>query len=83
LRRGRLRVITLGRGYAWLDTGTYDSLIDASSFIKTIEERQGLKIGCVEEVAYNMGYISRNKLLKLAQSIPTGYGDYLKRIIRK
>jgi glucose-1-phosphate thymidylyltransferase len=83
LKKGKLKVITLGRGYAWLDTGTYDSLVDASSFIKTIEDRQGLKIGCVEEIAYNMGYISAKELLKIALRIPTGYGGYLKRVLKK
>jgi glucose-1-phosphate thymidylyltransferase len=81
LKRGRLEVKLLGRGYAWLDTGTYDSLIDASVFIKTIEERQGLKIGCIEEVAYRMGYINKKQLRGLAAKINTGYGDYLKRIL--
>ncbi|MCG8429645.1 MAG: glucose-1-phosphate thymidylyltransferase RfbA [Candidatus Omnitrophica bacterium] len=78
VRRGKLKVELLGRGYAWLDTGTYDSLIEASLFIKTIEERQGLKIGCIEEVAYRMGYINRRKLKQLASRIKTGYGDYLR-----
>jgi glucose-1-phosphate thymidylyltransferase len=82
LKRGQLRVKLLGRGYAWLDTGTYDSLIDSSMFIKTIEERQGLKVGCIEEVAYRMGYISLRQLDKLAQSIPTAYGAYLKGIVQ-
>ena len=70
----------LGRGYAWLDTGTYNSLIDASVFIKTIEERQGLKIGCIEEVAYRMGTIDKKQLQKLAKTISTSYGEYLKAI---
>ena len=78
VRRGKLKVELLGRGYAWLDTGTYDSLIEASLFIKTIEERQGLKIGCIEEVAYRRGYINRRKLKQLASRIKTGYGDYLR-----
>ena len=80
LKRGTLKAKMLGRGYAWLDTGTYNSLIDASVFIKTIEERQGLKIGCIEEVAYRMGYINRKKLQKLAKTINTSYGEYLKAI---
>lgn len=80
LKTGKLKVIPLSRGYAWLDTGTYDSLIEASMFIKTIEERQGLKIGCIEEVAYRMGYINRQDLGKLADGINTGYGEYLKRV---
>jgi len=77
IKKGKLKVQFLGRGHAWLDTGTLDSLIDASLFIKTIEERQGLKIGCPEEVAYRMGYIKRAELLKLAGNIPTSYGRYL------
>ena len=78
LKSHRLKVKFLNRGYAWLDTGTSDSLIDASLFIKAIEDRQGLKIGCVEEVAYRKGYISKKGLLSLAGKINTGYGDYLK-----
>ena len=78
IKKGKLKVQFLGRGHAWLDTGTPESLIDASVFIKTIEERQGLKIGCPEEVAYRMGYIKKAELLKLASSIPTHYGEYLK-----
>ena len=81
LRKGKLKVKLLGRGYAWLDTGTYDSLIDASIFIKTIEQRQGLKVGCIEEVAYRKGYIDKNQLRKLAKSINTSYGEYLKSIL--
>ena len=78
IKRGKLKAEFLGRGHAWLDTGTYESLIDASIFIKTIEERQGLKIGCIEEVAWRMGYIKKVQLLKLAGQIPTAYGQYLK-----
>jgi len=73
----------MGRGYAWLDTGTYDSLIDASLFIKTIEERQGLKIGCIEEVAYRMGFINAGQVKKLANQINTSYGEYLKKIVHE
>lgn len=83
LKREALTVHLLGRGHAWLDTGTYESLIDASIFIRTIESRQGLKIGCVEEIAYHMGYINAEQLGKLAEAIPTSYGDYLKDILRK
>ncbi|MFA5156112.1 MAG: glucose-1-phosphate thymidylyltransferase RfbA [Candidatus Omnitrophota bacterium] len=83
LKRGNLKIKMMGRGYAWLDTGTYDSLIDASLFIKTIEDRQGLKIGCVEEVAYRMGYIDRRKLAALAKQINTAYGEYLMRILKE
>ena len=82
LKKGTLNVKLLGRGYAWLDTGTYDSLIDASIFIRTIEARQGLKIGCIEEIAYRMGYINSEQLSKLAEEIKTNYGDYLKDIVQ-
>lgn len=81
LKKGKLKVKLLGRGYAWLDTGTYDSLIDSSIFIKTIEERQGLKVGCIEEIAYRLGYIDASRLAKIASMIPTEYGDYLRRIL--
>lgn len=80
LRQGKLKVKLLSRGFAWLDTGTHEALIDASLFIKTVEDRQGLKIGCIEEVAYRMGYIDKKQLQQLAMSINTEYGDYLKRI---
>ena len=80
LQQKKLKVKLLGRGYAWLDTGTYDSLIDASMFIKTVEERQGLKIACIEEIAYNMGYITRAQLAGLGREIRTSYGDYLQKI---
>lgn len=83
LKLKKLKVIFLGRGYAWLDTGTYDSLIEASLFIKTIEERQGLKIGCIEEVAYRMGFIDKKQLKKLAKEYNTSYGEYLLRIINE
>jgi len=83
LRRKELKVKLLGRGYAWLDTGTYDSLIDASMFIKTIEERQGLKIGCIEEIAYRMGYIGSKQLEELSKGINTSYGQYLRRILEE
>lgn len=80
LKKKQLKVTKLGRGFAWLDTGTYDSLIDSSTFIKTIEERQGLKVGCIEEIAYRMGHIDKKQLRRLADKIPTSYGDYLRRI---
>ena len=80
LRRGNLQVVPLSRGYAWLDTGTHDSLLDASSFIKTIEDRQGLKIGCLEEVAYRRGFIDERQLLKLADGFKSSYGEYLRNI---
>lgn len=81
MKKSQCHVEFLGRGMAWLDTGTYDSLMDAGLFIKIIEERQGLKIGCVEEIAYREGFINKNQLLKLAKEYKTSYGDYLKRII--
>jgi len=79
----KLKVVRLNRGYAWLDTGTYDSLIDASMFIKTIEERQGLKIGCIEEIAYRMGFIEASQVKKLASQINTSYGEYLLNILKE
>ncbi|MBU4202685.1 MAG: hypothetical protein KKD59_01825 [Acidobacteria bacterium] len=82
LKEKKLKVKLLSRGYAWLDTGTYDALIDASMFIKTVEERQGLKIGCIEEVSYRMGFINKKQLQNLANGINTDYGEYLKRICR-
>lgn len=78
LKKGKLNVVTLGRGYAWLDTGTFDSLLSAASFIKTIEERTGLKIACLEEIAYKMKFISKKQILKLADELKTSYGDYLR-----
>jgi glucose-1-phosphate thymidylyltransferase len=83
IKNGKLKVEYLGRGHAWLDTGTYESLINASVFIKTIEDRQGLKIGCIEEVAYRMGYINKKQLAKIAKNIPTGYGEYLKGLLQE
>ncbi|MFH1310689.1 MAG: sugar phosphate nucleotidyltransferase, partial [Candidatus Omnitrophota bacterium] len=77
LKRSELKTKALSRGYAWLDTGTYDSLMDASFFIKTIEERQGLKIGCIEEVSYRKGYISSEQLKRLARNSNAVYGKYL------
>ena len=78
LERGNLRVELLGRGHAWLDTGTYDSLLDASEFIATIEKRQGLKVACIEEIAYNLGYIDKNQVKQLAGELKNnGYGAYL------
>jgi len=83
LKKKKLKVILLNRGNAWLDTGTYNSLIDAAMFIKTIEERQGLKIGCIEEIAYRMGFIKKRQLVKLAKAVNTGYGDYLLKILEE
>ena len=80
LNDGRLKVELMGRGYAWLDTGTHESLLEASTFIQTIEHRQGLKIACLEEIAYEVGYISKEKLIELAQPLcKNGYGRYLMR----
>lgn len=78
LRRGQLKVSIMDRGTAWLDTGTFPSLMQAGQFVQVIEERQGLKIGCIEEVAYNKGYISKEQLVKIAQPLTkSGYGNYL------
>jgi len=81
LQRGALRVELLGRGLAWLDTGTHESLLQAGNFVQTIEERQGLKIACIEEIAYSLGYINRDQLRKLAEGLgKTEYGRYLLRL---
>jgi glucose-1-phosphate thymidylyltransferase len=78
LKEQRLKVELLGRGMAWLDTGTHDSLLQASNFISTIEKRQGLKIACIEEIAYNMGYITQEQLLALGEKLHKNqYGQYL------
>jgi len=83
LERGDLSVEKLGRGYAWLDTGTHDSLLQASEFVRTVEARQGLKIACVEEIAYFMGYIDAEQVLRLAAPLAkSGYGEYLRRLVR-
>lgn len=82
LKKGKLKVELLGRGYAWLDTGTHESLLDASEFIATIEKRQGLKVACIEEIAYRLGYITEGQLIKLASSLNNSeYGKYLSKII--
>jgi glucose-1-phosphate thymidylyltransferase len=84
LKRGDLMVELMGRGYAWLDTGTHDSLLEASSFIQTIEKRQGLKVACLEEIAYEEGFIDANKVLELAQPLAkSGYGEYLIKRVSK
>ena len=83
LEQGKLSVRAMGRGYAWLDTGTHTSLMQAGQFIQTIEERQGLKIGCIEEIAWEMGFIDQAGLERLGQKyIKSGYGEYLLRLLR-
>ena len=83
LERGDLNVELLGRGFAWLDTGTFDSLHDAASFIETLEKRQGLKIACLEEIAYRMGFIGEEELLAEAEALKkNSYGAYLKKLIK-
>jgi glucose-1-phosphate thymidylyltransferase len=84
LKRGDLRVEKLGRGVAWLDTGTHESLLQASNFIETIENRQGLKVACPEEIAFSSGFIDAGQLLKLAEPLKkTAYGDYLIRLLNE
>jgi glucose-1-phosphate thymidylyltransferase len=84
LNERALNVELLGRGFAWLDTGTHNSLVEATSYIKTIEERQGLKIACIEEIAYAMSYIGLRELEELARPLmKSGYGDYLMRIVEE
>ncbi|MEW6720586.1 MAG: glucose-1-phosphate thymidylyltransferase RfbA [Thermodesulfobacteriota bacterium] len=81
-RKGALRVEVLGRGFAWLDTGTHDSLLEAGTFVETIEKRQGLKISCIEEVAFRMGFIGREEIALLASQMKNnGYGEYLRRLL--
>jgi glucose-1-phosphate thymidylyltransferase len=82
LNRGTLNVETMGRGYAWLDTGTHESLLEAANFVETIEKRQGLMIACPEEVAYVKGFIGADELERLAEPLmKTRYGQYLKRLV--
>lgn len=82
LERGKLKVGVLNRGTAWLDTGTFQSLMQAGQFVQVIEERQGLKVGCIEEIAYRMGYIDADQLNTIAEPlVKSGYGTYLKRIV--
>jgi glucose-1-phosphate thymidylyltransferase len=84
LEQGKLKVATLSRGTAWLDTGTFDSLSDASEFVRVIEKRQATKIGCIEEVAYRSGFINKDQLLKIAKALSkSGYGVYLEKIASK
>ena len=78
LKRGKLKVVTMDRGSAWLDTGTFESMNEASEYIQVIEKRTGLKIGCPEEIAYNQGFITKDQLLKIAEPLKkSGYGEYL------
>ncbi len=82
LEKGNLNVETLGRGYAWLDTGTHESLLQAASFVETVQDRQGLKIACPEEIAYNLGYINKDQLKELAKPLAKNeYGQYLLAIV--
>ena len=84
LKKGKLKVELLGRGFAWLDTGTHDSLIEAGQFVQTIEHRQGYKIACLEEIAYNNGWISKEKILEIAKPLSkNGYGQYLFDLVRE
>jgi glucose-1-phosphate thymidylyltransferase len=81
LQQHKLKVAVLDRGFAWLDTGTFESLSDATEYVRVIEKRQGLKIGCPEEIAYRMGFITKQQLVKLADDLKkSGYGEYLKKI---
>ena len=81
---GELKVQVLGRGFAWLDTGTHDSLMEASMFIETIEKRQGLKVACIEEIAYSMGYINSDQLITLAKPLnKSNYGQYLFDLVKE
>ncbi len=83
LEQGNLKVMVFGRGTAWLDTGTFDSLMQASQFVEVIQSRQGLKISCIEEIAYRKGFIDKEQLCKLAEPIrKSGYGEYLLKLIR-
>jgi glucose-1-phosphate thymidylyltransferase len=84
LQQKKLKVAVLDRGFAWLDTGTFDSLSDATEYVRVIEKRQGLKIGCPEEIAYRMGYISKAQLAALAEGLKkSGYGEYLSKFVAK
>jgi len=84
LKENRLKVKLLGRGFAWLDTGTHETLLEASNFVKIIEERQGLKIGCIEEIAFRNGWISKEEILKFAKSLKKNkYGEYLEKLIEE
>ncbi len=80
----KINLELFGRGFAWLDTGTYDDLLEAGKYIATIESRQGLKIGCIEEIAYRMGFINKEELLKIAEKYnKNNYGEYLRKVSEK
>jgi glucose-1-phosphate thymidylyltransferase len=84
LRRGKLKVSILDRGTAWLDTGTFDSLMQASQFVQVIEQRQGIKIACIEEIAYRKGFITKEQLITVAQPLlKSGYGQYLMNVLKE
>ena len=84
LKKGKLKVELLGRGFAWLDTGTHDSLLDAGQFVQTIEHRQGYKIACLEEIAYRNGWINKEKILEIAKPLSkNGYGQYLYNLVKE
>lgn len=83
LKRGMLHVELLGRGTAWLDTGTYEGLMEAGNYVETIQKRQGLYVACIEEIAFHQGWIDRNRLLSLASGIRTEYGEYLKGVAER
>ena len=83
LEKSKLNVELLGRGMAWLDTGTYDGLLEASNFIATIQKRQGLYVSCIEEIAFSNGWIDKNQLLNLAATYKTDYGRYLEYIAER
>jgi glucose-1-phosphate thymidylyltransferase len=79
-----LHVERMGRGFAWLDTGTVEWLVDAATFVQTLERRQGVKIACLEEIAFRLGFIDREQVIRLAEPLEkSGYGDYLKEIVRE
>jgi glucose-1-phosphate thymidylyltransferase len=83
LSAGALHVERMGRGFAWLDTGTFESLIDAATFVQTLETRQGMKVACLEEIAFRLGFIDRDQVIVLAKSLEkSGYGNYLIDVIR-
>lgn len=84
LKQGKLNVQLMGRGFTWLDTGTFDSMMEAADYVKTIEDRQGLKIACIEEIAYSKGFIDEVQLKKLAESLKkSGYGEYLLKLLKE